>query len=58
MYQFKYCPLVWMMHGRKLNNRINKIRERALRVTCNNNHFTFVELKGKENSMTVQYKNF
>ena len=40
MYQFKYCPLVWMMHGRKLNNRINKIRERALRVTCNDNHFT------------------
>ena len=55
---YQYCPLVWMMHSRKLNNRINKIRERALRVTCNNNHFTFVELKGKENSMTVQYKNF
>ena len=30
--QFGYCPLVWMFHSRKLNNRINKIHERALRI--------------------------
>ena len=29
--QFGYCPLVWMFHSRSLNNRINKIHERALR---------------------------
>ena len=28
--QFNYCPLIWMFHGRQLNNRINKIQERAL----------------------------
>ena len=28
--QFGYCPLVWMFHSTKLNNRINKIHERAL----------------------------
>ena len=28
--QFGYCPLVWMFHSRGLNNRINKIYERAL----------------------------
>ena len=28
--QFGYCPLVWMFHSRKLNNRINKIHERSL----------------------------
>ena len=31
--QFRYCPLVWMFHRRKLNYRINSIHERALRVT-------------------------
>ena len=29
--QFSYCSLVWMFHSRNLNNRINKIDERALR---------------------------
>ena len=58
MYQFKYCPLVWMMHSTKLNNHINKIHKRVLRLTYNDNHFTFGEIPGKENSMTVHYKNF
>ena len=22
--QFSYCPLIWMFHSRKLNNKINK----------------------------------
>ena len=26
--QFGYCPLVWMNHSRKLNNRINRIHEK------------------------------
>ena len=29
---FSYCPLVWMFHSRRLNNRINHIHERALRI--------------------------
>ena len=27
--QFGYCPLVWMFHNRTMNNKINKIHERA-----------------------------
>ena len=30
--QFGYCPLAWMLHSRKLNNRINNIHERTLRI--------------------------
>ena len=30
--QFQYCPLVWMFHSRTLNNRINRLHERALRL--------------------------
>ena len=28
--QFAYCPLVWMLFNRTLNNRINKLHEMAL----------------------------
>ena len=30
--QFSYCPIVWMCHGKGLNNKINNIHERALRI--------------------------
>ena len=30
--QFRYCPLIWMFHRRGLNNKINHIHERALRI--------------------------
>ena len=33
--QFKYCPLVWMFHGRQINDKINKLHERAIRVVYN-----------------------
>ena len=34
--QFSYCPLVWMFHSRRKNNKINRIHERCLkpRQTC------------------------
>ena len=30
--QFSYCALVWMSHSKTMNNRINKIHEKALRL--------------------------
>ena len=30
--QFGYCPLIWMNHSRALNNKINRIHERVLRL--------------------------
>ena len=39
--QFGYCPLVWMFHSRTLNNRVNKIHERALRLVYKDNKLTF-----------------
>ena len=32
MSQFSYCPLVWMYHSRTLNNKINKLDERAFQL--------------------------
>ena len=33
--QFGYCSLVWMFHSRRINNRINRLHERPLRLTYN-----------------------
>ena len=42
--QFGYCPLIWMHHRRALNNKINKLHERALRLVYKDHISTFVEL--------------
>jgi len=55
--QFGYCPLVWMFHSRKLNNRINKIHERSLRIVFDDNESSFQELLDKDNSVTVHARN-
>ena len=33
--QFGYCPFIWMFHSIALNNKINSIHERAIRITYN-----------------------
>ena len=47
MSQFGYCPLVWMNHGRTLNNRINGLHKRALSIVYNDFSSSFSELLGK-----------
>ena len=37
MWQFNYCPLVWMCHCRGLIKRINTIHKRALRTVYQDN---------------------
>ena len=39
--QYNYCPLIFMFHRKQLNNRINKIHERALRLVYKDNKLTF-----------------
>ena len=55
--QFNYCPLVWMFHSRKLNKRINRLHERALRVAYKNDNLTFQQLLEKDNSFTIHERN-
>ena len=54
--QFSYCPLIWMFHSRNLNNKINRIYERALRLVYQNN-LSFSELLDLDDSVTVHQKN-
>ena len=55
--QFNYCPLVWMFHCRTLNNKINKLHERTLRLVCKNDNLTFQELLNLDNSVTIHQRN-
>ena len=55
--QFNYCPLIWMFHSRQLNNRINKINERALRLAYKDNKLTFNDLLKLDNSVTIHQRN-
>ena len=55
--QFGYCPLVWMLHSRILNNRINKIHERALRLVYNDHTSTFIQLLAIDKSFTIHERN-
>ena len=40
-------------HCRTLNNIINKIHERALRIVYNDDHSSFDELLNRNNSFTI-----
>ena len=55
--QFGYCPLVWMFHSRELNNRINRIHERALRLVYQDRTLSFEELLKKDKSFTIHERN-
>ena len=57
MSQFGYCPLIWLDRNRNLNNNINRIHERALRIVDRDKKSTFKELLEKDNSVTVHVKN-
>ena len=46
-----------MFHSRKLNNKINKLHERALRLVYKNENLNFHELLDLDNSVSVHQKN-
>ena len=55
--QFQYYPLVWMFHSRTINNRINKLHERALRLVYKDDQYTFKQLLDKDNTVTIHHRN-
>ena len=55
--QFSYAPVIWMFHSRKLNNRINHIHERALRIVYKDYKCSFEELLRKDNSFKIHHRN-
>ena len=46
-----------MFHSRKLNNKINRLHERCLRITYHDSLSTFEELLRKDNSVSIHNRN-
>ena len=56
--QFSYCLLVWVFHSRTLNNQINKIHEKLLRLVYKNATFSsFDDLLKRDKSVSIHQKN-
>ena len=53
--QFNYCPLIWMLHSRTLNNKINRLHERALRIVYYKSSFS--TLLEKDGSFSIHHRN-
>ena len=49
--------MVWMFHNRTLNNKINRLHERALRIVYKEDNSTFQDLLQKDKSVTIHEKN-
>ena len=55
--QFNYHPIIWMFHSRTLNNKINRLHERALRIVYSDYKSSFCELLEKDKSFSIHHKN-
>ena len=56
--QFLNCPLVWMFNlSRTLNQRINRIHERGLRIVYEDYATSFDDLLKKDGSVRIHHRN-
>ena len=58
--QFNYCPLVWMFHNRTMNNKINRLHERALRIVYKDEtdeNLSFQDLLDKDGAVRIHDRN-
>ena len=55
--QFAYCPLVWMLHSRKMNTKINGLHYRALHIVYQDETSTLFKSSSKDGSITIHPKN-
>ena len=56
--QFSYCLLVWMSHSRNMNNIINKIHEKTLRLVYKDEeNLSSDDLLKKDKSVSIHQRN-
>ena len=55
--QFNYCPLIWMLHSRTINNTMDRLHERALRIVYSAFKSSFEDLVMKDNSFSIHERN-
>ena len=54
--QFGYLSLVWMFHNKGLNNKINSLHERLLRITYGDRLSSFKYQLKKDNSVSIHHQ--
>ena len=55
--QLNYCPLIWMFNSRTLNNKINRLCERVLRIVHFDYKSSLCGFLGKDISVSIHHKN-
>ena len=55
--QFGYCPLIWMFHSRRVNDKINHLNERSLCIVYKDNYSSYVDFLAKDKSFTIHHRN-
>ena len=55
--QFGFCPLIWMFSSRKVNNIINRIHERFIRIVSGENESNFENLLEKNKEIAIHQRN-
>ena len=56
--QLNDCPLIWMLHSRTLNKKINRLHERALRIVYSDYKLSFTAPFGNIQSVAVEIYKF
>ena len=55
--QFGCYSLIWLFNGRGVNNKINHLHKRSVRIVHKDNNSSFKELLKNDNSFTVHQRN-
>ena len=55
--QFSYCSLMWMFHGHIMNNKINRLHERCMRLIYEDKTSSFEELLEQDKSVLIHFRN-
>ena len=55
--QFGCCTLIWMFYSRGVNNKINHLNERSLRIVYKDNISSFEGLLKRNKSFTIHQRN-
>ena len=53
----QFSSLIWMFHSRTLNNKINRLHEKALRIVYGDYKSKFDELLEKDYSFSIHHRN-
>ena len=55
--QFSYCPPIWMLHSRTLNNNVNLLHKKTLRTAYLDFKAKFDKLMKKDGSFSIHHRN-